>query len=267
MTTAFVTGASDGIGLETARGLLKRGWRVLAHGRDQTRAAAAVRALQGANGMAVPVWGDLADMDQVWALSAQARRLAPSLDLLVNNAGVFEKERRLTKDGFERTLAINHFAHWVLTQRLKPALQEGPGGRVVWVSSQVHVGADLPLDDLDLQRAWSGYGAYGASKLANAATAAEQARRPEWKGVLCFSLHPGVVATKLLHQNFGAGGINPEAGARTSLFCALQPRLEKLNGGYFKDSAPASPNPKVLDPGFGQRLWDLTQSRVEKWLY
>jgi retinol dehydrogenase-12 len=266
MTTALVTGASDGIGLETARGLLKRGWRVLVHGRDQARAAAAVKALKGPQGEAVPVWGDLAEMDQVWALATQARRLAPGLDLLVNNAGVFEKERRLTQDGFERTLGINHFAHWVLAQRLRTSLQAVPAGRVVWVSSQVHVGADLALDDLDLARGWSGYGAYGASKLANAATAAEQARRPEWKGVLAFSLHPGVVATKLLHQNFGAGGIATEEGAKTSLFCGLQARMEKFNGGYFKDSAPAKPHPKVLDPVFGQRLWDLTQSRVEKWL-
>ncbi|HTA16272.1 MAG TPA: SDR family NAD(P)-dependent oxidoreductase, partial [bacterium] len=123
MTTALVTGASDGIGLETARGLLKRGWRVLVHGRDQARAGVAVKALKSTQGEAVPVWGDLAEMDQVWALATQARRLAPALDLLVNNAGVFEKERRVTKDGFERTLAINHFAHWVLAQRLRHSLQ------------------------------------------------------------------------------------------------------------------------------------------------
>ena len=246
MTTALVTGASDGIGLETARGLLKRGWRVLVHGRDQARAGAAVKALKGPQGRGRAGLGRPGrDGAGLGPGAPRSRRLAPGLDLLLNNAGVFEKERRLTKDGFERTLGINHFAHWVLTQRLRSSLQAVPAGRVVWVSSQVHVGADLALDDLDLQRGWSGYGAYGASKLANAATAAEQARRPEWKGVLAFSLHPGVVATKLLHQNFGAGGIAAEDGAKTSLYCGLQARLEKFNGGYFKDSAPAQPNPKV----------------------
>jgi NAD(P)-dependent dehydrogenase (short-subunit alcohol dehydrogenase family) len=266
--TALITGSTDGIGLETARRLLAKGWRVLVHGRNRDRAASALDALAGAGGegAASAVWGDLASMAAVLDLAAQVGRAAPALDVLMLNAGVYEPKRSLSPDGFERTMGINHFAHFLLGLRLRGALKAAPAPRVIWVSSGVHQGATLDLGDLDLARDWSGYGAYAASKLANAVTAAEMARRPDFKGILSVSLHPGVVGTKLLTRNFGKGGVPVDEGAKTTLFCALSPDLKSHNGGYFSHEAPARPDPRVADPVFGEKLWNASVARLSAWL-
>ncbi len=265
MPTALVTGSSDGIGLETARALAARAWTVLLHGRNPARAEEA-RAAMPAGSAVEALWGDLARLDEVLALALKVSRLAPRLDLLVLNAGVYESRRSLTPDGFERTMGINHFAHLLLAQKLRPALKAAPAARLLWVSSGVHRGATLDLDDLDLQRNWTPYGAYAASKLANAACAAEAARRPEWSGVPSFSLHPGVVGTKMLTRNFNMSGIPPAQGAETSLFCALEPKLAGVPGGYFSHSAPARPDARVEDPLFTSRLWDASLARLAPWI-
>jgi NAD(P)-dependent dehydrogenase (short-subunit alcohol dehydrogenase family) len=266
MPTALITGSTDGIGLETARQLLARGWRILVHGRDRDRAGSGLDALAGAgDGTASAVWGDLASMPAVLDLAEQVRRAAPDLDVLMLNAGVYESKRSLTADGFERTLAINHFAHLLLGLSLRPLLKAAPAPRVIWVSSGVHRGATLDVGDLDLARDWSGYGAYASSKLANAVTAAEMARRPEFKGIVSVSLHPGVVGTKLLTRNFGKGGVPIAEGAKTTVFCALSPDLKRHNGAYFSNAAPAGPDPRVEDPVFGGKLWNASLARLSAW--
>jgi NAD(P)-dependent dehydrogenase (short-subunit alcohol dehydrogenase family) len=266
MPTALVTGSTDGIGLETARQLLQRGWRVLLHGRDSARAMSALKALGATGARAATVHGDLASMAQVQGLAAEVRQSADALDVLLLNAGVYESKRSVTADGFERTMAVNHFAHLLLALALKPLLSAAPSPRVVWVSSGVHRGARLDPADLDLGRGWDPYGSYASSKLANAVCAAEMARRPEHKGILSLSLHPGVVTTKLLTRNFGSAGVPVEEGARTSLHCALSPGLESRNGAYFNHCAPAEPDPRVKDPAFGRALWDQSLVRLKAWL-
>jgi len=267
MPIALVTGSTDGIGLETARQLLARGWDVLVHGRSQARAVQALETLgKGAQGRAQAVWGDLASMDSVRDLAGQVQTAAPALDVLLLNAGVFESRRSLSADGFERTMAVNHFAHLHLVLRLRRNLESAAAPRVVWVSSMVHCSAHLDLDDLDLARNWSGYGSYGASKLANAVCAAQMSRMAEFKRVLCFSLHPGVIGTKLLHQNFGSQGAPLKEGAETSIYCSTAAGLEALNGAYFNRSAPAKAHALVSDAAFGTGLWQTSLDRLKSWL-
>lgn len=264
MPTALITGSSDGIGWETAKGLLAQGWTVLVHGRNKARAEEAVSALEGPRERVRPVWGDLASLEQVRNLAAQASALELALDALVLNAGVFESKPARTGDGFERTMGINHFAHVYLLLRLRQVLALAPAPRLIWVSSGVHHGAALDPQDLDLTRGWSPYGAYASSKLANAVCAAEIARRPEFRGILSFSLHPGVVSTKLLTRNFGATGVPRPQGARTSLYCILEPGLEARQGGYFERQALSKADPRVYDAAFGKELWEKTLERLPK---
>ena len=261
MKTMLVTGANDGIGLETARQLLKLGHRMVVHARSEATATAAVQKLGGGEA----VWGDLAEMAQVVALAGQVANLAPSIDVLVNNAGVYQVRRELTPDGFESTMAINHFSHMLLTLKLLPQLKAAKAPRVVTVASGVHQGAALDLDDLQISKNWSPYGSYATSKLANVLFAAElAAREGDW--LLSFSLHPGVISTKLLHKGFGAGGASLESGALTSVYCATRPGLEKFNGGYFSNSAPAGANKKADDPQFRKALWDRSSALLKNWL-
>jgi NAD(P)-dependent dehydrogenase (short-subunit alcohol dehydrogenase family) len=163
-------------------------------------------------------------------------------------------------------MGINHFAPMLLALKLAPLLRQARAPRVVSVASGVHFGARLDLDDLDLARGWSPYGSYAASKLANVLFAAELPLRPEGKGLLSFSLHPGVISTKLLHKGFGGGGASLESGALSTVHCATAPGLEPYQGGFFSNSSPTKPNPLALDPAFRAEFWDRCAGRLNPWL-
>jgi NAD(P)-dependent dehydrogenase (short-subunit alcohol dehydrogenase family) len=257
MKTVLITGATDGIGQETARQLLARGLRVLVHGRSQAKAEQHAQALAAGQpgAQALAVWGDLASMRQVVTLAEQVRALAPKLDVLINNAGVFEKRRQLTEDGFERTMAVNHFAPYLLTRRLGPAVQAAPAGRIVVVASMAHSGGELALDDLTFARGYDGYGAYSTSKLANILFTRALAQRLEGTHVTVNALHPGVIGTKLLRAGFGMGGASVAEGARTSVYLATSDEVEGVSGRYFVDCREANPSRDARDRDLAEGLW------------
>jgi NAD(P)-dependent dehydrogenase (short-subunit alcohol dehydrogenase family) len=268
MKTVLVTGSTDGIGLETARQLLALGWRVLVHGRSPQRAKAAAEDLARGEAAAPvePVWGDLSRMSEVVLLAAQAGERAPSLDVLINNAGVYEHQRRLTADGLELTMAVNHFAPFLLTHHLLGALSRAPRGRIVTVSSTAHQSGRLDLDDLTFARRYDGYAAYAASKLANVLFTVELAKRLEDSAVTANCLHPGVIATKLLRSGFGMGGAPVEQGARTSVYLATSPEVGSVSGRYYVDCRPATPSRTARDEALAARLWQESERLLAAFL-
>jgi NAD(P)-dependent dehydrogenase (short-subunit alcohol dehydrogenase family) len=156
-------------------------------------------------------------------------RLAPQLHVLVNNAGIFANERVVNDDGVEMTFAVNYLGPFLLTELLAPRMIESAAGgapsRVIDVSSVAHTRGRIHLDDLQLERSWTGYAAYAQSKLANVMHAISLAERNDPKQLVAYSLHPGVVGTKLLRQGFGpVQGLTVETGARTSIRLAGGPR-------------------------------------------
>ena len=265
MKTVLITGATDGIGRETARGLLAKGWHVHVHGRSRSRAERAAAELAESGGQTTPVWGDLSRMSEVVALAQQVLELGPRLDVLINNAGVFETRRRVTDDGFEMTMAVNHFATFLLTRRLLPAVL-ATQGRVVVVASMVHQGAHLDLEDLAFTRRYDGYAAYSASKLANVLFTRALAQRLEGTGVSANCLHPGVIGTKLLRTAFGMGGAPVEQGARTSIYLATSPEVAGMSGGYFVDRHPATPSREARDDRLAESLWLETERQLAVFL-
>jgi len=268
MKTVLVTGSTDGIGRETARQLLGRGLRVIVHGRSQSKAEQHVRELAGERqgGQAVAVWGDLSSMRQVVALAEQVNQLAPSLDVLINNAGVFEKRRHLTEDGFEKTMAVNHFAPFLLTRRLLAAMKAAPSGRVVVVSSMAHQSGQLSLDDLTFSDGYDGYSAYAASKLANILFTRALAERFEGSRLTANALHPGVIGTKLLRAGFSIGGAPVEQGARTSVYLATSAEVEGISGRYFVDGREAKPSRDARDPSLAESLWSESERLLAAFL-
>lgn len=260
--TVLVTGATDGIGKETALELARRGARVIVHGRREAAARAVADAIraEGKGSAAEPVLADLASLAEARGIARALADRGERVDVLVNNAGVYTNERRLSGDGFELTIAVNHLAPFVLTH----ALLASPAGaalrRIVNVSSMAHARGVVDQEDLSFERrSFDPYGAYAQSKLANVLFTTELARRLAGRGVTVNALHPGVVSTKLLTDGFGVRGSDSLAkGARTSVRLALDGDVAGVTGEYFVDGAVAPTSRAAKDAVLARELYETS---------
>lgn len=257
--TILVTGATDGIGKETARVLFQRGHRVIVHGRTPERAERAAKSIDPSVAF---VSGDLSRLGEVRALAESVKKEHPRLDVLLSNAGIFAKKRELTADGLELTCAVNHYAHFLLTHLLLDVLSASADGRVVNVSSGVHASGEVDMNDLQIERGWSGYGAYASSKLMNVLFSAELARRLKGRGPSTYALHPGVIATKLLREGFGGGGAPLAQGAGTSVMCAVDPKLAGVTGKYYSAEREAPASRKAQDKALLAAFYEKSAALV-----
>jgi protochlorophyllide reductase len=248
---ALVTGASSGLGLETARALHRQGATVLLACRDRARAEAARTLMLGdPNGVGrVELLDlDLADLASVAAAAEGLAQQHGGLDLLINNAGVMALPRQLTRQGFESQFGINHLGHFALTLLLLPLLRLRKGSRVVTVTSGAQYFGRIGFDDLQAERGYDRWRAYGQSKLANVMTALELQRRLGAEGAPVASLaaHPGVARTNLQAASAAASGgwLEPllgqllaplaqsaAAGALPQLYAATAPAAR--GGGHY----------------------------------
>ena len=270
----MVTGATRGIGLETALGLARMGASVALVARSRDRGEACLEAVRRASTHGAPslFLADLASLSQVRRLAADLAAALPRLDVLVNNAGALHARRRVTEEGHEMTFAVNHLAAFLVTNLLLPKLRASAPARVVTVASEAHRRARLDLDDLESERGYGGMAAYCRSKLENVLFANELARRLAGAGVTSNSLHPGVVATGFGRNDPGWFSIlvtlarplllTAEQGARTSIHVASAPELASTTGVYFKDSRPARPSAAALDGASQRRLWEVSARMV-----
>jgi len=266
--TAVVTGASGGIGLETAKGLARLGAAVTLVGRDPARLEAARAEVAAVATGAPPTTArcDLASLAAVRRLATELRQRLPVLDVLVNNAGAMNTTRKLSADGHELTFAVNHLATYLLTRELLPSLKAARSPRVVTVASEAHRMGALDFDDLGSAGTYSGFRVYGTSKLCNILFARELARRET--SVASNSLHPGVVATGFGRNDAGwyrrlFGAVapflkTPAQGARTSIHLAASPSVAGVTGSYFKDEREARPRAAALDAAAAARLWEVS---------
>ncbi len=256
----LITGSSDGIGLETARQLARHGADVILHGRRPDRVLAARQAVESLCGRAMPepIVADLSSLSSAAGIAFEMARREVFPEVLINNAGVFAKQLELSPDGIELSMAVNHFAHFVLTM----SLLHQPGcrlRRIVNVSSIAHNRGRIELDDLTMRkRRFDAYGMYAASKLANVLFTVELAERLRGR-VSVNALHPGVVSTKLLTEGFGMTGPDSVAdGAATSVMLALDPEYAHVTGQYFAACRPAPMNPVAHDRVLSQAFFAET---------
>ncbi len=205
----IVTGANSGVGLETTRQLIKQGGHVVMGCRRVDAAEEVARDFAGLPGSYEIIRIDLADLDSVRAFVGAFLAKHDSLDGLAGNAGMVNIKGHLvrTKDGFEQTIGISYFGHFLLTELLLDTLKATPGSRVVLVSSVVHAGSRrnrprVHLDDLNYEtREFGNFAAYAEAKVANILFMAALARRLDGTGVSTASVHPGWA-----RSNFGSGG-------------------------------------------------------------
>jgi NAD(P)-dependent dehydrogenase (short-subunit alcohol dehydrogenase family) len=256
----LITGATDGIGKETGIELARRGARVLVHGRSRERAAETAAAIEAVRpGAALePLILDLARLADVRAAGEELDRRGLAVAVLINNAGVYMRERVLSADGFELSFAVNHLAPFALTHALLRAKCGAELRRIVNVSSIAHSRGRIDFEDGPwARRRFDGYTAYTASKLANVLFTVELARRFGDDGPRVNALHPGVVSTKLLVDGMGARGNDSAAeGAATSVRLALDDDLANVTGQYWSSGRPASMNPLARDAALAERFYE-----------
>jgi NAD(P)-dependent dehydrogenase (short-subunit alcohol dehydrogenase family) len=259
--TAVITGTTHGIGTVTSRALARAGYRVVMLCRNVTAAnALAQDIMRREPGSEVEVVHcDLAVLSSVRSAAREVRERCPSIERLINNAGIVSTRHRRSVDGHELTFATNHLGPYLLTRLLLPALS--PTGRIINVASKVHYRGRMDLDSVDDPRArYSSVAAYSRSKLANVLDTFALARQLAGSGVTVNCLHPGVVATNLLpgwlnriRPLFKRLILTAEQGARTTLFLALDPGAGALQGQYLDEyqqvqsAAAAARDPSLQD--------------------
>lgn len=262
----IVTGANSGIGLESAKALAKMGARVGLLCRTPAKCEDAKAAiLQAAPNAELDAFAaDLSSQAEIRRVAQEIKRTYPKLDVLLNNAGVVENERKLSVDGIEMTFAVNHLAYFLLTNLLLEHLKAAAPSRIVNVSSAAHFGARMDFEDLQGEKSYNGWRAYSQSKLANILFTTELARRLEGTGVTANALHPGVIGTKLF-RNLGIintlAGIfltSPEKGAETSVYLASSPDVEGVTGKYFDNKRAVSPSSAAQNVADARRLWEIS---------
>jgi NAD(P)-dependent dehydrogenase (short-subunit alcohol dehydrogenase family) len=264
----LVTGATRGIGLETARALAAAGATVVLHGRDPQRARAAAARVAADTGSprVRPVYADFSQLARVRALAEELDATLPRLDVLVNNAGMMSAGHGRSAEGYDLTFAVNHLAPFLLTNLLLPKLCQSAPARVVVVASAAHRRARLDFADLMNERVTGLWPAYARSKLANMLFARALAERLDGTQVTVNCLHPGLVRSHLFHDGppwmqlvMGAFGrlfmLSARDGARTSVYLATAPGLAGRSGGYYVDCRPAQPSVAARDEADAARLW------------
>lgn len=268
--TVIITGASSGIGLETAKALSSAGAHVVLAVRNVKAGEAVAKTLPNSSEVRAL---DLSDLNSVRAFTA-AWGTRP-LHLLINNAGLMGLPPSTTAQGFETQLATNHLAHFLLTTQLLPALQ--PGARVVTVSSRAHKRSKRERLLASLEKkptAYSPMGMYGDSKLANALFTRALAKRLP-AGMEAFAVHPGIVVTNIT-QGLRLPGIivsafrtlgpflfkTAEQGAATTVYAALAPELADKSGAYLADCAITETNTDGSDLALAEQVWTLSERAV-----
>lgn len=270
----MVTGATDGIGLVTARELANMGAEVVVVGRNVekgNRVVSEIKSATGSDKVALMV-ADLSSMQEVRKLAEEFKSKYKRLDVLVNNAGAVFRQRAESVDGYEMTFALNHLNYFLLTNLLLDTIKASAPARIINVSSAAHQGQTLDFTDLQNEKSYSGFSVYGQSKLANVLFTKALSRRLEGTGVTTNVVHPGFVATRFGHNNGGLMRLfmpivqllarSPEEGAETNIYLASSPEVDEVTGEYFADSKVAPSSTVSKDAEAAERLWEISAEMV-----
>ncbi len=275
----LVTGANSGVGKATSIRLARMGAVLVMMARDPRRGEEALSEVKSAsdNPHVHLMLCELASFADISRFVEQFSRRFERLDVLVNNAGIYLLRRRMSTDGLEKMLAVNHLAPFLLTNLLLDMLKKSAPARIVTVSSASHRIGRIALDDLQRQHRFRPNQVYGETKLMNILFTYELARRLEGSGVTANALHPGFVRTNLAQRENGwlvrllaplafIFGASPEEGAETPVYLATSPEVQEVTGRYFVKKRAVRSAPITYDEEFQRQLWTISHRLVQGWL-
>jgi NAD(P)-dependent dehydrogenase (short-subunit alcohol dehydrogenase family) len=266
----MITGANSGIGRAASLALAKMGATLVMVARNKERGEAARSEIirKSQNNSVDLLLADLSSLESVRQLATDFKKKYSRLDVLINNAGLFNQRRRVTADGYENTFATNYLASFLLTNLQLDLLKASAPSRIINVSSVGHYNGHINFDDLNLEEEYGGWKAYGQSKLGLVLFTHELAKKLQGTGVTVNAVHPGTVATKIWSRPFGPVGFimalpklfmtSPEKGAETIVYLASSSDAKGLNGEYLEKLKVKKSSDESYDEEIAQRLWDVS---------
>jgi len=274
--TCFITGATSGIGEETAVALAREGARIGILARSAERGERSrERIVRESGGADVEVvHGDLASLDSIRNAAAEVRERWDEIHVLINNAGVINMSRTTTLDGFENTFGVNHLGPFLFTKLLLDRVLASGPSRIINTASDAHRFAKrgLDLDDLQNEARYSAFRVYGESKLANILFTRSLAKRLEGAATTVNCLHPGAVATGLGQNNGVVSRAitallkpffrTPEKGAETAIYLATSGEVQGVSGEYFANLRAVKPSANARDDALAEALWQKSAELV-----
>jgi NAD(P)-dependent dehydrogenase (short-subunit alcohol dehydrogenase family) len=269
----LVTGPTSGIGRGTALELAKAGAKLILVARNPDKCEQVAKEIENAGGQPpISIIADLSLLSEVERAADEFLATGLPLHILINNAGLVNQRRKVTREGLEQTMAVNYFAPFALTLRLLPSLMRAPGARIVNITSNSYAIARLNFDDLTFKRFYWPLGPYSASKLGNIYFTRELARRLEGSDITVNAVHPGLIFTnlgvgnnrgfaqKLLGAIWSKFSLDESEGHRCPTYAATAQELDGVTGQYIADSRVSKLKPIALKDEPAKRLWEVSEA-------
>ncbi len=278
--TILITGATDGIGKNTAIKLAKMSANLVLVGRNESKTINVCKQIQEISpSKSMPSFfiADLSLPSEVKKLALEIKKSLKKIDVLFNNAGAFFQDKIITAEGQESTFALNHLNYFLLTHHLLDLLKKSDSPRIVNTASQAHVGVDVEFDNLQGEKSFSGWKAYQISKLENILFSYELAERLKNTKITVNSFHPGFVDTNFGENNGGLFGgvlkiakkiiaINEDKGSETSTYLCSSPEVEGVTGKYFDKCKEKTSSPQSRNLETRTKLWAKTEEILKNYL-
>lgn len=268
----IITGATSGVGYETAKRIAQAGAHLVLVNRNAEKADALKAELTALSDAKVDlVHADFSNLDEVQHAASQILHHFPAIHILINNAGMHMTTRKLTVDGFETAFAVNHLASFLFTRLLLDRMIASAPARIIQVNSEGHRFNGLKLDDLNWdKRRYKGLQGYGASKTAQLMTVWELADQLKDSGVTINAVHPGEVATNIgmnngflyrMYQKYLLAHIlkDPKISGEALYYFAAAPELSNVSGKFFNLTIEEKPAAHALDRAMGKKVWNISE--------
>ncbi len=263
----LITGASDGIGKQTALELAEKGAHVIMHGRNEEKTKKAVEEvkIKSGNNNVDMIITDLSSLESIRRMSDDLHHTYDRIDVLINNAGVQIHAHETTIDGYELTFAVNHLAYFLLTSLLLDMVKLSEYRRIIIVASQLH-GENLDFDNLQAEKGYSLYPIYAQSKLCNIMFSFQLAKRLHDSGITVNCLHPGLIDTNLnpkRDQSVVDRALPVEQGSIASVYLASSQEVDGITGNYYlNDASEGRPREIAVNEEIQLKLWYLSEEMV-----
>jgi len=274
-----ISGTTSGVGYQAARQLAKAGAQLVMICRNREKALKVQSELaRDFNAQADIIIADFQSLAEVARAGDEIAKTYPKVDVLINNAGVFNKQRQLTLDGHEMVFGVIHLASFLLTHKLLPNLKNGAPSRIIEINSEAHRFGGLNMKDLDWsKRPYIALQAYGAAKIAQLLTGLELAKRLEGSGVTVNMMHPGAVRTNIgMNNNFfyrfysryiiGWFLKDPLQSGKDIYYLAAAPELQSQTGKYFNQTNEEKPASYVMKEGRQEQVWERSLQIIQPYL-